>query len=109
MISALAEVLAANFCDGCGVPFRGAVLPRARPHSTSPCWQDTKEDLDSADEEDQDTEAIYYALDHRRLHCMREACCEHIRVRIQLCGRSVDEFVNKARERLGQHSMISIR
>jgi hypothetical protein len=51
---------------------------------------------------------IYFTLDHRRLHCMRVAGCRTVRVRIQLCGRVFDEFVNKARESLGQRLTIQV-
>ena len=52
---------------------------------------------------------IYYAFDHSRLYCMREAGCDTVRLRVQLCGRAFDEFANKAIERLGQDKSITVR
>jgi len=52
---------------------------------------------------------VYYTLDHRRLHCLREAGCSRLRVRVRLAGREVDEFVKKAAESLGQRTAIRVR
>ena len=53
--------------------------------------------------------AIYYSMDHRRLYAMRQAGCEQVRVQVQLSGRFVDEFINKARDRLGEPREITLR
>ena len=38
----------------------------------------------------------YYTFDHRRLWCMHWGGCRALRVRIRICGPTVDEMFNKA-------------
>ena len=50
----------------------------------------------------------YWVLDHRRFHCMQQAGCQKVRVRIRLCGPAVDNFSGKLSDCLGQRSHIAV-
>ena len=41
---------------------------------------------------------LFLTLGHRRLHCMREAECVRVRVRVKLSGLIVDGFASKEAE-----------
>ena len=45
----------------------------------------------------------------RQSCCMRQAGCDIVRLRVQLCGRAFDEFANKAIERWGQDKSITVK
>eukprot|EP00930_Biecheleria_cincta_P056395 TRINITY_DN4252_c0_g1_i1.p1 TRINITY_DN4252_c0_g1~~TRINITY_DN4252_c0_g1_i1.p1 ORF type:complete len:574 (-),score=99.92 TRINITY_DN4252_c0_g1_i1:86-1780(-) len=56
------------------------------------------------------SQPVYYALDHRRLHCMREAGCSRIRVRLQQLANSAvrDQFLSKAAQSIGRRTEIKV-
>ena len=53
---------------------------------------------------------VYYALDHRRLKCMKDAGCTKVRVRIMLANNdALNQFVNKGMTRIGMHTDVRIK
>ena len=51
---------------------------------------------------------LYWTEDHRRLVCMREAGCKHIRVRVPPFDRRVQQIFRKAIDRIGHDIDIDV-